>query len=595
MSLKITLKTILLTCISVFLSMQVISQDSCMECPGNTASGDKSTAIGLGSEALGVYSFSSGYHNIASGNASIAMGYESNADGHYSLAIGRNCYAKPRSIALGDFSLAVGEPSISIGHHVETAAARTITIGFSESDKTLINNISSSLMIGFRSDEPTLFVGPTQYGDNFGKVGIGTTNPLTTLDVNGGVKCNEFAMPNENAEEGYVLTCDELGYADWAPGSQSLWTRSTTIENAIYRAEGNVGIGTNSPYAKLQIGNLWTFTLGPDNKKQIGYNTTWNANQYFRISQGPGAMLTFESSGAISIQNIPYGAAGEPVEPLESVIFDNRGFVGIGTRTPETMLDVNGRIKTNEFQLVSGLFDNGYVLRCNYDGSAYWANPDELSDGDWEINDNIIWAEENKSIGIGTSNPTESLHLKENMMINGHIMGGRDNYEGFHIYAGSNTGNGAYMTMASNYDNTGSIKMYSKGSSARIEFHNDNGQIMSVRANNDVVLGSPDLTVNQYVNGYIEAHKVRVSTDTWWDKVLKPGYELRSLDRLEYYINNNYHLPDIPTEDEIKENGLDVGEMNALLLKKIEELTLYTIQQQKEIEVLKKCIEKLSN
>jgi hypothetical protein len=57
---------------------------------------------------------------------------------------------------------------------------------------------------------------------------------------------------------------------------------------------------------------------------------------------------------------------------------------------------------------------------------------------------------------------------------------------------------------------------------------------------------------------------------------------------LEEFVKENKHLPNIPSKDEISKNGQDVGEINRLLLEKIEELTLYIIQQQKEIDELKK-------
>ncbi len=64
------------------------------------------------------------------------------------------------------------------------------------------------------------------------------------------------------------------------------------------------------------------------------------------------------------------------------------------------------------------------------------------------------------------------------------------------------------------------------------------------------------------------------------------------LHQLERYIITNKHLPDIPTEKEVLKNGIELGEMNALLLKKVEELTLYVIEQQKRIEKLEKKIGK---
>ena len=74
----------------------------------------------------------------------------------------------------------------------------------------------------------------------------------------------------------------------------------------------------------------------------------------------------------------------------------------------------------------------------------------------------------------------------------------------------------------------------------------------------------------------------------WSDFVFDDGYQLPSLEQLERYVKENRHLPDVPTETEVKQGGVDLGQMNALLLQKVEELTLYIIDLQKQIDELKK-------
>jgi hypothetical protein len=71
------------------------------------------------------------------------------------------------------------------------------------------------------------------------------------------------------------------------------------------------------------------------------------------------------------------------------------------------------------------------------------------------------------------------------------------------------------------------------------------------------------------------------------DYVFEPGYNLRPLAELEQHVKQHKHLPDVPSAAQIKQNGLDVAQMNMALLKKVEELTLYVIQQQKQISELK--------
>lgn len=94
------------------------------------------------------------------------------------------------------------------------------------------------------------------------------------------------------------------------------------------------------------------------------------------------------------------------------------------------------------------------------------------------------------------------------------------------------------------------------------------------------------------VNGTIRAKEVKVETG-WADFVFAPEYQLPTLEEVEAHIKEHKHLPGIPTEAEVKEKGANLGEMNVKLLQKVEELTLYMIQQNKEIESLKREVQQL--
>ncbi|WP_461117820.1 hypothetical protein [Spirosoma jeollabukense] len=90
-----------------------------------------------------------------------------------------------------------------------------------------------------------------------------------------------------------------------------------------------------------------------------------------------------------------------------------------------------------------------------------------------------------------------------------------------------------------------------------------------------------------YVAEGILTEKVKVavkSTSDWSDKVFESGYKLKSLGEVEQHIQKVGHLPDIPSAREVVEQGVDVAKMDAKLLEKIEELTLYSIQQDKTIK-----------
>jgi hypothetical protein len=112
-------------------------------------------------------------------------------------------------------------------------------------------------------------------------------------------------------------------------------------------------------------------------------------------------------------------------------------------------------------------------------------------------------------------------------------------------------------------------------------------------------------TVTDYklsVDGNIACQKVYVtSPNKWADFVFEKNYKLPSLTETESYINENHHLQNIPSTAEVENKGIDVAEMDAKLLQKIEELYLHMIQmqksnevQQKEIETLKKQIDEMT-
>ncbi len=89
---------------------------------------------------------------------------------------------------------------------------------------------------------------------------------------------------------------------------------------------------------------------------------------------------------------------------------------------------------------------------------------------------------------------------------------------------------------------------------------------------------------NVEIHGTTRATKVKVNAAWWSDFVFAPEYKPMSLPELEVFINTNKHLPNIPTEKEVLENGIDVADIQALQLQKIEELTLYILDQQKQID-----------
>jgi len=114
--------------------------------------------------------------------------------------------------------------------------------------------------------------------------------------------------------------------------------------------------------------------------------------------------------------------------------------------------------------------------------------------------------------------------------------------------------------------------------------------ILFLKDDGRVGIGTKDLTdgYKLTVKGGINAQEVLVTvTAGGADFVFDKGFKLQSLPELENYVTANKHLPDIPSAKEMEKTGLKMGEFQIKLLQKVEELTLYVIKQQKEIEELK--------
>lgn len=99
-----------------------------------------------------------------------------------------------------------------------------------------------------------------------------------------------------------------------------------------------------------------------------------------------------------------------------------------------------------------------------------------------------------------------------------------------------------------------------------------------------------------FVEEGILTEKVKVAiknSEDWFDNVFEKNYALMPLHELSKYIEQNKHLPDVPTTSEVMQQGVDLGKMNGILLKKVEELTLYMIDIKKELDQTKKELEQL--
>ena len=181
---------------------------------------------------------------------------------------------------------------------------------------------------------------------------------------------------------------------------------------------------------------------------------------------------------------------------------------------------------------------------------------------------------------------------------------GRYNTEGdYNVFlgyqAGYNTMGSAnvFLGKAAGYYESGSNKLYIENSSDSIpliygEFDND---LLSIGGSLGIGTRNVPDSIRLAVDGTIIAKEVIITIDDFPDYVFEKSYKLRPLSELESFIGLNGHLPDVPSAEQVEKEGVKMGEMDALLLKKIEELTLYVIEIGKENEKLLETNRKLAD
>jgi len=239
---------------------------------------------------------------------------------------------------------------------------------------------------------------------------------------------------------------------------------------------------------------------------------------------------------------------------------------------------------------------------------AFYANPqgrfsffDNYSTSSWERTNGtgyefVSFNAENRSVGICNTAPASKLHVQL----------GNIQITNSPALTGLRTAK-AGLTLGSFGTGVAPLTDYSwiQSSSGPLLLNPLSGNTLAgAQTNNYVAIGIQQASIpagapngyNLLVGGKILCEELKIklnSGGTWYDYVLKPDYKLMALDSLELYISQNSHLPDVPSEAEVKENGIMAGEMSGILLKKIEELTLYMIEQNKNITVQETEIELL--
>lgn len=244
------------------------------------------------------------------------------------------------------------------------------------------------------------------------------------------------------------------------------------------------------------------------------------------------------------------------------------GKLGVGTTNPQEMLHINGAIR--------GGGANGEVTLKGNNGSVTIGAPDtQTMVFDTDRSKFVFNKPINGSGPYGSLNITTTTgYLEFGPMDSGNVRF-KTNMTGYHFDKTITLGNGTLssatkMTFKTNYTN----------------------DCMTLATNGNVGIGTTSPSYKLDVAGTIRANEIIVNT-TGADFVFADDYQLRPLSEVKAFIIENKHLPEIKSAQEMLENGVGINELQTQLLQKIEELTLYLIQQEQTISELRQEVEYL--
>ncbi|WP_298312269.1 hypothetical protein [uncultured Aquimarina sp.] len=327
---------------------------------------------------------------------------------------------------------------------------------------------------------------------------------------------------------------------------------------------GNVGIGTTTPAEKLEVrGNI--------NSEKFQIRTP-SSGSWFNITSPNG-------SNRFDINRRYNGDI-----PLMSVL--TSGNVGIGTTTPNTVLHIK-KNQSGWLQEIAGTASNngdfvGLKVLSGYAGETNkWIGISAIAEnlhsnatglGLYTGATERFRIQHNGNVGIGTTNPDAKLRIQGTYSL-GRFYTDTDGRFEIQVTRSNST--------ALNTDLVLSAQQHI------VLDPNTNG------TSGNVGIGTYAPDAKLAVNGTIHSKEVKVDLVGWPDYVFENDYNLPTLQQVENHITEKGHLENIPSTAEVLENGIQLGEMNSKLLQKIEELTLYMIEQHKKTENQQKEIYKL--
>ncbi|PIF29983.1 hypothetical protein CLU81_0368 [Flavobacterium sp. 9] len=450
---------------------------------------------------------------------------------------------------------------------------------------------------------------PTAITDNIytrGNVGINVINPTATLNTNGTLKFENLAdatnpfkiLGTDNTGNVFeyspaALIGPSTGDYDWLKPDG---TFPIAITDNIY-TRGNVGINVVNPTANFNTNGTLKFENLADAANPFKILGTDNTGNVFEYS--PAALI---GSGAGDFDWL------KPDGTFPTSITDNiytQGNVGINVVNPTANLNTNGTLK---FENLADATTPFKLLGTDNAGNVFEYNPATLTgpstgDFDWlkpdgtfptSITDNIYTK---GNVGINVVNPTANFNTNGTVKLENLA----DATSPFKILGTDNAGNVFEYNPAELTGSGSAVHDYDwlrpDGSFATSINDNiyTNGKVGINTSVFPTEVGSVDVSsYSLYAKGGILTEEVRIALDSEWaDFVFDKNYKLEPLENVEKFINENKHLKDVPSAKEVEKNGIELGEMNKILLLKIEELTLHLIEMNKKIDAQNAIIEKL--